>query len=264
MRLNDWQRELERYLLGDDPQAMHALLPELRDGPTLSGARGLAIYHKAYRARLLETLRGDYPAAHAWLGDEAFDALMLAYLREHPPRHYSLRWLGEQLPGFIEQHLIAEQAAPLAELARLEWAFTLAFDAADSESLSLEQVAALPAEHWPTLKFAAHPSLQRLPCRYNSVALWRAVKEDAEFPGSQPLADEEWCLVWRQARICRYRTASQQEGAALQYLLGGASFAELCESLSRHGEQAPALAAGWLKQWLQDGLLVTSRAPAPG
>ena len=263
MRLNDWQRELEHYLLGDDPQAMHALLPELQDGPTLSGARGLAIYHHAYRARLLETLRGDYAAVHAWLGDDEFDALMHAYLRAHPPRHYSLRWLGEQLPDFIEQHLVAEQAAPLAELARLEWAFTLAFDAADTEALSLEQVAALPAEHWPTLQFAAHPSLQRLPCRYNSVALWRAMKDGDEFPGSQPLATEEWCLVWRQALVCRYRALAAAEGAALQCLLGGASFAELCASLASHGEQAPALAAGWLKQWLQDGLLITSRAPAP-
>lgn len=263
MRLNDWQRELESYLLGDAPQAMPALLAELRDGPTLSGARGLAIYHNAYRARLLETLRGDYPAVHAWLGDDEFDALMHAYLRAHPPRHYSLRWLGEQLPGFLEQHLIAEQAAPLAELARLEWAFTLAFDAADAEALSLEQIAAVPPGEWPTLRFAAHPSLQYLPCRHNSLALWRAVKEQREFPGSQPLATEELCLVWRQGLVCRYRALNQAEGAALQYLLGGASFADLCESLASHGEQAPVLAAGWLKQWLQDGLLVTSRVPAP-
>lgn len=264
MRLNDWQHELESYLLGDDPQAMQALLPELRDGPTLSGARGLAIYHNAYRARLLETLRGDYPAVRVWLGDDEFDAMMHAYLRAHPPHHYSLRWLGEQLPSFIEQHLIAEQAAPLAELARLEWSFTLAFDAADTEVLSLEQIANVPPEQWPALRFTAHPSLQRLPCRHNSLALWRAMKEEDEFPGSQPLAREELCLVWREGLVCRYRALSPKEGAALHYLLGGANFAELCESLASHGEQAPALAAGWLKQWLQDGLLITSRVPGPG
>jgi hypothetical protein len=35
----------------------------------------------------------------------------------------------------------------------------------------------------------------------------------------------------------------------------GWSFAELCEQLAGQGEQAPLLAAGWLKQWLSDGLL---------
>ena len=264
MRLNDWQRELESYLLGNDPQAMQALLPELQDGPTLSGARGLAIYHHAYRARLLETLRGDYPAVHAWLGDEECDGLLHAYLRVYPPRHYSLRWLGEHLATFIEQYLVAEQAAPLAELARLEWAFTLAFDATDAAPLGLEQVAAVPAGQWPALRFAAHPSLQCLPCRYNSLALWRAVKDGGEFPGSQSLADAELCLVWRQGLVCRYRALAGDEAEALQRLLGGASFAELCASLAGHGERAPALAAGWLRQWLQDGLLVTSRTPGPG
>lgn len=255
MRLNDWQRELENYLLNDDPQAMQALLPELRDGPTLSGAGGLGIYHNAYRARLLETLRGDYPTVHSWLGDAEFDALMRAYLHAHPPRHFSLRWLGEQLPAFIERHLVAVQAEPLAELARLEWAFTLAFDAADGEPLSLQQIAALPAEHWPLLQVRGHPSLQCLPCRHNSLALWRAVKAGSDFPGSQPLAAEELCLVWRQDLVCRYRALASDEASALQRMLAGASFAELCASLVAHGEQAPALAAGWLKQWLQDGLL---------
>ena len=263
MRLNDWQRELEHYLLGDDPQAMHALLPELQDGPTLSGARGLAIYHNAYRARLLETLRGDYPTVHAWLGDAEFDALMHAYLRDHPPRHYSLRWLGEHVAEFIEQHLIAVQAAPLAELARLEWAFTLAFDAADAESLSLQQIAALPADQWPTLQVSGHPSLQRVRCRYNSLAQWRAVKAATDFPASQALATGELCLVWRQDLVCRYRALASEEAGALLAMLAGATFGELCASLAAHGEQAPALAAGWLKQWLQDGLLVTSRAPGP-
>ncbi|MDX5370987.1 MAG: putative DNA-binding domain-containing protein [Pseudomonadaceae bacterium] len=256
MRLSDWQRQLESYLLSEDAEAMQALLPQLRDGPALSGAGGLRIYHNAYRARLLETLRGDYPALHAWLGDDEFDALLRAYLNAHPPSHFSLRWLGRDLAAFLERHLVPEQAAPLAELARLEWAFTLAFDAADASALGLADVAALPAEAWPALRVAAHPSLQRLPCRYNSLALWRAVKAGADFPGSQPLAREELCLVWRQELVCRYRALAADEADALQCMLAGASFAELCAELAAsHAERAPALAAGWLKQWLQDGLL---------
>lgn len=256
MRLNDWQRQLESYLLGDDAEAMQALLPQLRDGPTLSGAGGLRIYHNAYRARLLETLRGDYPTLHAWLGDDQFDGLARAYLNAHPPSHFSLRWLGRDLASFVEAYLVAEQAAPLAELARLEWAFTLAFDAADATPLSLADVAALPADAWPQLRVAAHPSLQRLACRYNSLALWRVAKDGAELPDSQALAQEELCLVWRQDLVCQYRALAADEAAALQAMLAGATFAELCERLAvQDGERAPALAAAWLKQWLQDGLL---------
>lgn len=258
MRLNDWQRELESYLLNDDPQAMQALLPELRDGPTLNATMGLAIYHNAYRARLLETLRGDYSAVHGWLGDDEFDNLMLAYLRNHPPQHYSLRWLGAGLPNFIEQHLLTEQSAPLSELARLEWAFTLAFDAPDAQPTRLEQIASTSPEQWPSLTFSAHPSLQCLPCRYNSVSLWRALKAGDAFPGSQWLDAEELCLVWRQDLVCRFRALAADEATTLRLLLDGATFAELCASLAEQGQQAPLIAASWLKQWLQDGLLIAS------
>ena len=41
----------------------------------------------------------------------------------------------------------------------------------------------------------------------------------------------------------------------------GWSFAELCEQLAGQGEQAPLQAAGWLKQWLSDGLLQRCASP---
>ncbi len=55
------------------------------------------------------------------LGTMSSPALTEAYVRRYPSAHYSLRWLGERFPGFILEHLVAEQSAPLAELARLEW-----------------------------------------------------------------------------------------------------------------------------------------------
>ena len=121
MRLSDWQRALESYLLGEQVTANAALHDSLVGSPTLSVALGLQIYHHAYRARLLGVLREDFPAVHYWLGDEQFDALARAYLQDNPSRHFSLRWLGERFADFIEQNQHAEQAPALVELARLEF-----------------------------------------------------------------------------------------------------------------------------------------------
>lgn len=256
MRLNDWQREVETYLLGQDPTPTAALRGSLLGSVALSAEQGLAIYHNAYRARLLDTLRGDYKAVHGWLGDDEFDALGAAYIAAHPSRHYSLRWLGAELASFIDGYLVPEQARPLSELARLEWAFTLAFDTPDAQPLSLAQMAELPAEDWPELRLRYVPSVQWLNCRFNSLAIWRALKEQGEFPGSQVLEQEELCLIWRDGLISHYRSLGRAEATALQGMaLQGWSFAELCAQLSEYGEQAPLQAVTWLRQWLSDGLL---------
>jgi hypothetical protein len=261
MRLSDWQAEVQAYLLNPAAEANPALQASLLGSAALSAEQGLAIYHNAYRARLQEALRGDYPAIHGWLGDEEFEALALAYLNAYPSQHFSLRWLGAQLADFIDGYLVPAQAAPLSELARLEWAFTLAFDALDGVPLSLAQMAALAPEDWPGLQVRLLPSVQWLTCRHNSVAIWRACKEQGEFPGSQPLPEAQTCLVWRDQLITRYRSLAADEANALQGMTAhGWSFAELCGELSGLGEQAPLQAVTWLRQWLSDGLL----QPGPG
>ena len=144
MRLTDWQLAFEQHLLAQTPDANSGFAATLLGGPTLDVDTGLAIYHNAYIARLQEVLRHDFSAILYWLGDDEFAALTHAYVRRYPSAHYSLRWFGERLPAFIHEHLVAEQSAPLAELAKLEWAFTLAFDAPQGQPLSLNDMALLP------------------------------------------------------------------------------------------------------------------------
>ncbi|MEK1939679.1 MAG: DNA-binding domain-containing protein [Pseudomonas sp.] len=253
MRLRDWQLSVEAYLLAGQAQPAPALLGSVQGSATLSAETGLAIYHNAYRARLLETLRGDFPAVLAWLGDEAFAQLAAAYLQACPSEHFSLRWLGARFPAFIEA---SEHPAALAELAHLEWAFTLAFDAPAGDPLTLEQMASLPAAEWPNLRITWLPSVQRLPQTYNSLALWRATKQEAPLPASEGLPAPLLCLVWRQGLQGQFRTLAADEAQALLGMTeGGWSFAELCLSLERVHEQPAAQAAGWLKQWLSEGLL---------
>ncbi|KAF0862036.1 DNA-binding domain-containing protein [Pseudomonas sp. LD120] len=258
MRLNEWQLAFEAYLLAEQPQVNAALADSLMGGPSLDVGTGLAIYHNAYQARLLEVMGADFPTILYWLGDDEFQALAAAYIRQTPSRHFSLRWLGQGFGEFIQGHLVPEQGAPLAELARLEWAFTLAFDAAEAQVLTVPDMAALDAEAWPLLQLRLAPCVQRLDCRYNSVAQWRAVKDQADFPASVLLEHEQLCLVWRAERVCRYRSLSAEEARALLGMIDAQwNFAELCAELAvTYREGAPLQAATWLKQWVEEGLVV--------
>ncbi|MCT4498457.1 DNA-binding domain-containing protein [Pseudomonas sivasensis] len=262
MRLTDWQLAFEQHLLAQTPDANGGFAATLLGGPTLDVDTGLAIYHNAYIARLQEVLRHDFSAILYWLGDDEFAALTHAYVRRYPSAHYSLRWFGERLPAFIHEHLVAEQSAPLAELAKLEWAFTLAFDAPQGQPLSLNDMALLPPEDWPGLQVALTPSVQQRLCHFNSVGIWRASKDGADFPGSYTLDLAQICLVWRLHHVCHYRSLEPAEALALAGMVTtGWTFAELCEQLAvTYAEGAPLQAVTWLKQWVQDGLL-QRRAP---
>ncbi len=262
MRLTDWQLAFEAHLLSETPVANSGFAATLLGGPTLDVDTGLAIYHNAYLSRLQEVLRHDFGAIWYWLGDDEFAALTEVYVRRYPSAHYSLRWLGERFPAFILEHLVAEQSAPLAELARLEWAFTLAFDAPQGEPLSLNDMAQLPPEDWPGLQVTLAPSVQQLLCHFNSLAIWRASKAEADFPDSQALDLAQTCLVWRHENVCHYRSLEPAEIGALEGMVTtGWNFSELCAELAvTYAEGAPLQAVTWLKQWVQDGLLELRRS----
>ena len=262
MRLIDWQLAFEQHLLSQTSTANSGFAATLLGGPTLDVDTGLAIYHNAYRSRLQEVLRHDFGAIWYWLGDDEFASLSEAYIHRYPSAHYSLRWLGERFWMFILEHWVAEQSASLAELARLEWAFTLAFDAPQGEPLTVNDMAQLAPEDWPGLQVTLASSVQQLRCRFNTVAIWRASKDESGFPGSQALDPAQLCLVWRHQTVCHYRSLEPSEAYALAGMVTtGWSFSELCAHLAViYQEGAPLQAATWLKQWIQEGLL-ERRAP---
>lgn len=256
MRLNDWQLAFENYLLSDAVDGQPALITSLQGGPTLDVPTGLAIYHNAYRARLLEALRGDYPALVYWVGDEEFERWAMAYIRQCPSAHFSLRWFGAGFAQFLDKYLDQAQAQPLVEMAGLEWAFTLAFDAPDVEPMTLTDMASLPASEWPDLQALLVPSAQWVECQFNTLQLWQAYKAGESFEPSTRLHRIEVCLIWRVDQICQYRSVGFDEAHALQGMHTGQPFSQLCAALeASHKEGAPLQAATWLKDWVIHGFL---------
>ncbi|HNH12398.1 MAG TPA: DNA-binding domain-containing protein, partial [Rhodocyclaceae bacterium] len=87
-------------------------------------ARRLDIYRHAYRSRLTEALAANYPVLARALGDEAFAQLALQYIDARPSRHASIRWFGDQLGAFCDEHPDALPHPALRDLIKLEWAST--------------------------------------------------------------------------------------------------------------------------------------------
>lgn len=254
LSLGDVQCHIQDYLL---KKSQHALTLTT-DTPEFSRDERLDVYLQAYRLRLVDALRNDYPALAAQMGDDDFREACEAFLQQHPSRHPSLRWLGEKLPGFLRLHATWGQSADTVELAEFEWAQAMAFDAADVPSLPLEALSSLAPEQWLALRLRFHPSLQQVRCTSNAPQVWHARIHDNAELAPEKLPEAQDCLVWREALQIVYRQLPAPEAGALRAFIDEQTFAGVCELLCNHfePEAVPPHAARYLQQWLQDGLVI--------
>jgi Putative DNA-binding domain len=104
----------------------------IKPNDRLTSLERLEIYNVQYWLRVIGSLREDFPALEAALGEKAFDRLCRAYLEKHPSRSFTLRNLGSRLPEFIARHpklTGTKRRRRLAlDVARFEWAQVVAFD----------------------------------------------------------------------------------------------------------------------------------------
>lgn len=231
----------------------------VREGPAEIG--GFDLYTNAYRARLAEALKDNYPVLHLALGDETFDQLAADYIEQRPSRHRSIRWFGDGLREFIDEHPDRLPHPALADLATMDWALRGAFDAADADVCCIEDLAAIAPEDWPQMSFALHPSVKLLDLNWRIGPIWHELNEDADAVTAQPDAFDHTLLVWRRELECKWRSLSIEEALALRAVERGECFADICVGLAEYNEKAAEtdpslLAASLLQQWLLDGLLV--------
>lgn len=262
LALASLQATFQAYLMDGRPELVSVAVS---DGARAPKATMLGVYHHAYWARLIEVLRNDFPKLHQMLGDQAFDALARACISRHPSTYRSVRWLGLALPRFLESEPAYIGTPALSQMAAFEWAQAMAFDAADESVAEPQELLAIPAEAWGSLRLKLHPSVNRVVLAKGVVEAWAALNrgESAMSPEPEPLGP--W-LVWRQGLGVRYRPLPAEEDVALGCAAGDQNFARVCEAVAvLVGEDRAALrSAELLNGWLASGLIVDLDADAFG
>jgi hypothetical protein len=252
-RLRDLQTSFQRHVLHGDADMLAQVSADARP----SAAARLAIYANAYRLRLLEALDTDFSALHTLAGDVLFEQIGRAYIDAYPSEHFSIRYFGQHLSSFLAQTAPYAETPVLAEMAALEWALTLAFDAADDPVLTETDLAALPAESWPGMRLHFHSSVQRPAFHWNVVELWTAIdQQSAPVAPVAYLQPRAW-VIWRREMQTYFRPLDDTEAWAMDCLRSGADFATLCAGLCERIEpvQVGMQAASYLKGWVQAGFI---------
>ncbi|MEW6353348.1 MAG: DNA-binding domain-containing protein [Pseudomonadota bacterium] len=255
MGLTEQQHSLQAYVL--NPHSARGAEGYVVSTAAASAARRLQIYSEAYRLRLEEALRTDFEALHGLLGDAQFNELCLRYIDAHPSRHFSLRYFGQHMSGFL-RHTEPYAGQPvLSELAAFEWALIDAFDAPDGAVTGVADIAALPAQAWPAMRFVLHDSVRRLDLAWNAPSIRDALKEERVPDAPRKSETPQPWLIWRQELNTYFRALSAPEGWALDAARAGHDFAAVCAGLCQWmaEEQAAASAAGFLRRWAGDGLI---------
>jgi hypothetical protein len=209
----------------------------------------LGIYRHAYSARLVEALRANHPAMVKLLGQAQFDELGYAYVASHDSHSFSVRHYGHEFFMVMPTDF-------LKELGRWEWTIAEVFDAADAPPITAASLTSIAPEEWSELSFGFHPSMRRLTLSTNAPRVWKALTEGKEPPTPGNLEATTW-LLWRQDLRTFYRSLGADEATMLDGAIHGTAFGDLCTGLCVHctEDEAPARAAGFLRQWIESGLI---------
>ena len=252
-KLSALQAVFQDFVLGGDS----AINAEIIGTARVDAATRLGIYANAYRLRLLEALDTDYPGLHTIAGDDEFERLGRAYIDAHPSTFRSLRWFGDRMSDFLRTTEPYCDYPVFAEMAAFEWAMSDAFDAADTPPVTVDHMATIAADAWPTLRFVPHDSVRRLDLRWNVPALWKAIDAEQDPPAPEESDAPIAWLVWRRDLRTWFRSLDVAEAWALDAMLRGEAFSAICEGLAEwiDTENVAGHAAGLLKRWLTDGLI---------
>jgi len=248
LRLQQLQELLARAI--EEPSTVEAtqLAGSIAAHPPLDAAARTGIYADMYLSRLQDALRADFPNVARLLGDEGFGVLTGAYARAHPSASSDIGQFGRHLPDFLLAH--PGRRGDEADLARLEWALSVAFTAVDAEPVGKEALGKL-GEAAGAARLSFVPALRMLVLTHDVLPLWKQLEaESNNLPAVErrPVS----VAVWRKGFGVLHRALPSMEAEALVRAQARASLAEVCEAFS-DAEDASTEAFRTLASWFADG-----------
>jgi hypothetical protein len=216
------------------------------------------VYADAYFYRLLDALAEMFPRLRRLAGDTAFHNLITDYLLACPSTAPDLRRTGDRLPVFLADHPLAAEMPFLSHVAAVEAALNHALDCPDGALLSESELAGVPPQQWPELRFALSGPTRLLDAPFDVARVLEqcdegaraAALESARTPLPQAL------LVGRRGHAVYFRRLDPNESEALGAFERGLSFGAVCELVEPSNlETAAAGIVARLRRWLADGVL---------
>jgi hypothetical protein len=217
----------------------------------LTPVEQLDVYREQFWLRHVACLAEDFPVLAALVGEEKFGALVQAYVAAHPPTEFQMRVFGSKLADFLETHEKDDRL--LADLARVEWAFIDAFDAADAPPLDPNSIATISEDAWPSARLALHPSLQRMRLLHSAHKMREKWRENEELrPIARAPREPAYVVVYRQKFLMYVEEMDALAFAMLERIARGEALGAAGDALASEtgrGEEIEARIGEWFTRW---------------
>ena len=243
----------------------------LTAGPRLSAPERLAVYRRAYTARLVECLADDYPTLRTALGPERFESLCRGYIARHPSTSPNLNAYGRRMAEFCrdgagaalrgepcEEHRgDAVDCRFLADLASLEWAIVEVIHAPSDPPLTPAGLANVPADRWPDARLEPTSAFRLLRFAYPVNTYLQAVRQ-GEAP-CIPAAAAAAAAVYRSGATVWRMDLSGPMFELLRSLASGESLGASIEGAAVgladiDDHVAATRVMAWFREWVSSGL----------
>lgn len=274
--IHAWQKAFYNGVFEPKPENIIEACRDIQQAGSLSPEQRLGIYRNSILGGITSGLMGIYPVCNRLVGDQFFTRMVTGYLQQYPSTSADVGEYGEFLASYLDQFLIKinqqQTLKYLPDVARLEWLWHQAFNAADvsfnasdksEQSLPLSELANVTAEQQGNIVFKLQPSLGLLVSQFPIDQIWQVNQQggahvdgdgmsDADETEIELVEEHREFIIWRSADFGMRIEQNKIEGglAFLSDLQSGLTFSKIAEN--DYANPVEVL----LPHFLQSGLVI--------
>lgn len=254
-KLAQLQRAVLLAVAYDDQQIAHDYI---ETSNALSAEQRLSIYQGSRRESLIAALKTVYPVCHKLVGEEFFIAMATLYVKKTPSSSPDLADYGATFSLFIADFEPAQSLLYLSDVAKLEWAWHLAYIAKDHLPLDFAQLSQIPEVKQDSIIFELPPCASLLNSSYPIHRIWEINQDYYQGEETIDLAEgDAKLIIWRKDLTVRVDILSDVEWQILSAFAKRTTLGELCEQLVHDRDYAVDITAilptliekGWLSSF---------------
>ena len=252
MNLQDLQTDFQQKVLDADCTSANWI----KGSPHgISSKDRLAIYHNAYRVRLIDVLLDTYGHTAIYLGDDWFRQLAAAYVHSHHSTHNNIGLYGREFPEYLAEQLADD--LEVAELANMDWKLRRAFDGADNTVMTLVHMQQLASRESEIHRLQPVATLSVNTQHFNTLEIWHAINQDTQPPVVERLPQPVDVLIWRKEQSPHFRSLSPIEATAIRCICSGHTLEAIGEKLVQDYPDIDAVTefGQMLPRWIEDQVL---------
>jgi hypothetical protein len=238
-----------------ESKALATISESINASSGLSPSEHFSIYRGSIRAAFNRALKEIHPVCYRLVGEEFFNGMGLEYARSNPSKSADFAEYGADFADFIQSFPPASELVYLPDVARLEHAWHLAFNAADEKGFDINLLEGLQEKDNANLVFQLPVSATLLASDYPIHRIWQVNQED--FKGKQNIDLEEGgikLIVWRRDYDMRVDLLSMEEWKLLEAIQQQKQFTELCELEIKLDSLLPyCVQQGWITSFRKAG-----------